>query len=364
MVERASWGNAGPVGSRQRLGAWSPLVALLVAACGGGQGTPEEPVGAESPAVAEPSGAPAAGEEAAGATGAEAEASAAAAPAEGGEAAATEGGPEGSPPSEGTTPGNLNPPVEDVHVFYIGHSLVGFRMPSMTSNLARSLERGSTWDAHIGIGANLGWIATQPQAGQGPPPLDALATGSWDTVVMTEAIDLRDQLAGSDTIRWAGHFYQAAVRANPDVRVYLYETWHFRDRDYDWRQRLTDDRRLWESIIDGVNRRHEGPDMMLVPAGTALAVLVDRIAAGQVPGVSSDEALFHDSAHTTDLGDYFVACVMFATLYRQSPVGGRRHTASREGVPYARVPEETARAFQEIAWEVVRQDPRAGVLRR
>lgn len=57
--------------------------------------------------------------------------------------------------------------------------------------------------------------------------------------------------------------------------------------------------------------------------------------------------LYHsDGSHPSLAGTYLASCVLFATIYDQSPVGG--------GLPVdSNMTEETARALQQIAWEAV-----------
>ncbi|WP_316857847.1 hypothetical protein [uncultured Cohaesibacter sp.] len=58
------------------------------------------------------------------------------------------------------------------------------------------------------------------------------------------------------------------------------------------------------------------------------------------------ELYFVDGKHPSLAGTYLAACVFFATLYDQSPVGGAIPIGSD-------MSEETARALQETAWKVV-----------
>jgi hypothetical protein len=161
-------------------------------------------------------------------------------------------------------------------------------------------------------------------------------------------------------VQYGGNFHAAALAGNPQTQSYLYETWHSTTTP-DWRGRLNTDLPKWLSIVDGINAAHEGADMLLVPAGQALGLLVDAIAAGTVPGVTSRDALFSDDIHLTPLGNYFVALVHYATLYRRSPVGLTGETVGRFAEQFPTVPPATAARLQEIAWQGVTSTPRSGV---
>jgi hypothetical protein len=63
------------------------------------------------------------------------------------------------------------------------------------------------------------------------------------------------------------------------------------------------------------------------------------------------DALFVDDIHLSDAGNYFVACVHFAALYRRSPEGLSGALTDAWGAPYEPLQDDTARALQRIAWE-------------
>lgn len=55
---------------------------------------------------------------------------------------------------------------------------------------------------------------------------------------------------------------------------------------------------------------------------------------------------YHDGVHPSISGTYLAACVFFATLYNQSPVGGAL-PVDTDMTP------ATAKALQQVAWETV-----------
>lgn len=247
------------------------------------------------------------------------------------------------------------------NVFFVGHSLVNWHMPHQLAAIAQSLDRQHSWAAHISIGAPIRWIHNNPDRGEGEEPFSALRSGEYDVFVWTEALPLHNHFDGGDTVDYGGRFYDIAVGANPNVQIYLYETWH--DRSPRWRRQIDEMRPIWEQAIDQINAAHQGPEMLLIPAGTAMARLYDRIRQGRVPGIRRFDQLFTDLIHLNHTGNYFVACVQYATIYGRSPVGAARNATGRFGSQIEGPSAATARAMQEIAWEVVRQDPRAGVAR-
>ncbi|HJL18264.1 MAG TPA: hypothetical protein RMH99_21550 [Sandaracinaceae bacterium LLY-WYZ-13_1] len=270
--------------------------------------------------------------------------------------------PDPSDPDAGEPP---PPPPTDgrdaASVFFVGHSLINFDMPEMLAGIGESGGVRHEWSAHIGNGAPLSWIWSHPERGDGADPHAELPSGRYDVLVLTEAIPLEDQMRYNDTVGYAERFVRLARDGDPNARVYLYETWHSLDGAYDWRARIESDRALWESVMDDVDARVDGPAMRMVPGGTALGRLVDRVEAGGVPGLGSRRDLFVDDIHLGDVGNYFIALVQYATIYQRSPVGVTASTVDRWGEPFAAPSPDAARVMQEIAWEVVSTDPRAGV---
>lgn len=248
------------------------------------------------------------------------------------------------------------------NVFFVGHSLINFHMPAMLDDIARSAGVTHAYAAQIGNGAPLWWIWEHPEDADGEDADVELPTGRYDVLVMTELIPIAQHVQYSDTADYAGRFYDLAMESNPATQVYFYETWYDVE-DPAWRANIDADREIWLSVVDEVNATRSGRDMLLVPAGAALGALVDRIAAGEVPGLSSRRDLFVDPIHLNDIGNYFIALVQFATIYRQSPVGVTATTTNPFGGEFEAPHPEAARIMQEIAWDVVSSDPRAGIAR-
>jgi hypothetical protein len=343
---------------------------------------------------------------------------------------------EGSQQATPTAPETLPPPgdpLSDLSVYWVGHSLMdgidtsedgALNIMGLVGHFAASRDEGYAMFPHTRPGSPLSenwyWRHTEP--------LEEIRERGhhYDVMVITEAVPLDPQIEWNASDFFARRFFCAAKMANPDMRFYVYETWHHRyaswedggyppPHTWDWRGRLSEDLSKWEAVAaaaatgDGVDTpeayawTHSGEDpagdctvrgtVGIVPVGQALAALYDRLQAppeGEDWGdlridalflngytdwpqewpVSEAEAdsidpnetiagltLYHPSLHPDDihlsaLGTYYAALVHYATLYRRSPVG----------LPPAQgVASDRARLLQELAWEVVREDPRTGV---
>ena len=249
-------------------------------------------------------------------------------------------------------------------VFLIGHSLVNHDMPQMLAALAEDAGITYSGGRQIINGANLQYQWNNSHDAEGTDAREALPTGDWDVLVMTEAVPLDNHLTWSDTHGFAAQFHDLAIAANPDTRTYIYETWHCINSglaagcewddndDVPWRERLEQDLPKWQGIADQLNSEIVGPDVRLVPAGQAMGLLHDRAEAGQIPGISQAFDLYRDDIHLTDVGDYFVALVMFASIFQSSPEGLTYEISDQWGVPYDLPDGQTAQVMQALAWEV------------
>lgn len=257
--------------------------------------------------------------------------------------------------------------------FFLGHSLVNFNMPNMVNKLSIAGSKAFSYNANIGNGANLLYHWNNPTTGQGSQWNTTLPQGGFEHLIITEAVPLLGHLQWSNTYKIADSLYQFASLHNPNIKYYLYETWHCNttgtptgcEWDNDdalmWRPRLTADLPKWEAIADSVNANHPNA-MLIIPAGQALARLNDSIDANKVPGITTINQLFSDDIHLTNIGNYFVACVMYGVIHKESPVGLPNQLTDEWGTPYAVYPTiSQANMLQKIAWETLCSYTRDGV---
>jgi hypothetical protein len=324
------------------------------------------------------------------------------------------------------------PPLSEATVYWVGHSLldgVDTSVPDATNIMAlvgRFAEAQSVsygMYPHITIGAPLS-INWYWRNGQHLPELRDSGSG-YDVMVMTEAIPLDAQIEWNASHFFARRFFCAAKRANPEMRVYIYETWHhlyasYEDAQYppphrwDWRGRLGEDWPKWGAIADaaatgtGVAVPEDyawpgsGEDpgecdvqgaVGVVPAGQALGALHDRLRAprpGESWGDLRVDALFlngyRDWPESWPLSEQEAAQVdPYAVIAGLTPYDTTRpvddihlsalgsyfvalvhyatvYRRSPVGLPALQgVSTSLAPMLQELVWEVVRGEPRTGV---
>lgn len=242
----------------------------------------------------------------------------------------------------------------------------------------------------------------------------------YDSMVLTEVIPLRESIRSEHSAFYVGRFACELVRQRPDAEIFLYHAWpHLQASDpdqgygspasYSFARRAREDRAFHDQLADraaagGVEnpdpiaRLGEPPTCALpsairiVPVGSVLAEIADRLERERVTYRGRDLAMTDlffnpylerpdgwpredldepsarailatmarpdperplDDIHPSDLGVYVSSLVHFAVLYRRSPIDLPPLADGLEP--------ETARWLQEIVWEIVLEDPRAGV---
>lgn len=250
-------------------------------------------------------------------------------------------------------------------VLYVGHSLVGPDLPSTVgAGLAAMGEPAST-AAQVINGAPLRHNFENGASAEGVNARETLTKGETDVLILTEAIPLIDHVRWNDSQGYIVKYASEALTANPNTTVYLYETWHSRKSGPEaavegdpnsvltWRERLTADLPIWESLVQGANAELGREVVRLLPAGQAMALLSDEVEAGNVPGVQSMDAFFSDDIHLTEKGEYFLALVHMAAITGRSteglPTKFTRSWRTRDGI----VSDDLARVLQEISSKAV-----------
>jgi hypothetical protein len=201
---------------------------------------------------------------------------------------------------------------------------------------------------------------------------DAVDSGDYDAVVMTEMVEIRSAIRYHDSPDYLHRWAKRALAANPDTRVFLYETWHQIDDPEGWLTRLDRDLdRYWEGeLLARAQATRDLPKPIhVIPAGQVLARFARAVAEhGGLEDVASERDLFAreaagslDTIHVNDLGAYLVALTHYAVLYQRSPVGLPHRLLRANGTRAQAAAPETARLMQEVVWEVVTSYPKTGV---
>ena len=252
-------------------------------------------------------------------------------------------------------------------VLMVGHSLFGPTGPTMLEEALLTGTGHGSVQAQIINGAPLKYNWERSAEAQGVDARAVLPQGAITHLILTEAIPLDNHVKWSQTDIFAQAFTGLAVAANPDVRIYVQETWHSlksgtgeevaydAKADIPWRLRLDRDLPVWEGIVTDIaaGLTSDTASVSLIPAGQAMALLHDEIEVGRVEGLDNIAQLFDDDIHLNDMGHYFVAMVQFATLTGRDPLGLSRDLTDSYGQPFDTPDQDLARALQRIAWTAV-----------
>jgi hypothetical protein len=266
-------------------------------------------------------------------------------------------------------------PATSLRAFYSGHSLADgvpaevlaiahsrgqnleFEFQSMPGSLIRQRTKGEDPDAPgwpgFSAGKNRAGSGLDVEAELRRRPAHGPNPSAYDVLVVTERHDLPYAIYHEHTLRYLRVLQDRLIEGNPQAKTLLYHSWL--EIDLAAPQKFVDYERaalpLWECVASAVNRglAADGrPDRISVlPGGTALAELVERLVQGNVAGATGAtprervQALFTDDVHLTPLGRYFIGAVHYAALFGQSPEGG----AAPAGVS-----PELAAELQRLAW--------------
>lgn len=266
----------------------------------------------------------------------------------------------------------LAPPQQAISVYHLGHSLVGQHMPAMLAQLAGG---NHSYSSQLGWGSHLRqhWDPDIPVKGfeesnqhpQHRDPHEAMASGDYNAVVLTEAVEIRQSIKYHDSQRYLRDWAKAAWSGNPETRVYLYETWHRLDDPEGWLKRVDLDlKRYWEGEILRRTLAYDDVTQAIyvIPGGQVMAAFARRAeAAGGIGPINDHKDLFKDQIHFNDFGVYLMALTHYAVFYGRSPVGLPHQLLLANGDPADDPGPEAALAMQETVWEVVTAYPPSGV---
>ncbi len=263
-------------------------------------------------------------------------------------------------------------------VFFSGHSLLDAPLQAHFASVAASLGDEVEWNRQ-NIGGSSIWRRMRGEnreseqwrglregdnrAGQG---LDVVAelrapatiTGrTYDALVITEWHRALDAILWNDTTRYLRRYHELLVQRNAAAVTYFYEPWlDIADKNdpRDWIEYERALSPIWQCVTTRINvsLQHEGrADRVLsLPAGAALAALIERLMASDHPFPPRESLeqrinrVIYDGVHVTPLGSYYMALVTYASLYRRPP-------ASSWHPP--EVSSEQAAFLQRVAWDFI-----------
>lgn len=142
-------------------------------------------------------------------------------------------------------------------------------------------------------------------------------------------------------------FFAAAQRDNPNIKLWLYSVWpNNRDPKYQtatawdaWCHRRLAENEITRTGIDEVNG---GKPVGIIPAGTGLGHLRDRLGMSQQQFITTH---FKDGIHLSPTGAYFVGLLFYSAAIGQPPA--ERVTS------HGSLTASVAAVYKQVAWEVI-----------
>jgi len=193
-------------------------------------------------------------------------------------------------------------------------------------------------------------------------PLHELSTGTVDVLAMTAT---RPWLYTESEAEACAYFGKLLLENNPDARIFIHDYWTI----------LTPDGSLYPELHgwDNVRGMHMGAvkiinlmanelnhKVYIVPAGAAVQVMREKIAAGELEGYKNPDDVMSDSIHLSEMGRYVQACLTFCGAYRYDVrklpgdvVGGR----GRQRLKFS---PHDATIIHQVVYETVRNTPYSG----
>lgn len=317
--------------------------------------------------------------------------------------------------------------INSAKVYWVGHSLISstYSQDSNTVNLiqlmntlASSQNKTYNYHKHTTPGAPIGWNwGANPNAWNDIEDLiqPLINTshgeyGTFDVMVVTEGIDVTSSFQWWKSSFYARKFYNAAKNANPNTRLFLYESWHhfnasddnFRSiygpmEDFNWDTYMTSVRPTWNTILDYASNpsltqdapdyTYQGPgedpglgdgllEICLIPTGEVFQSVLDRLNQNLATddwsyngGNLNPKDFFEnpldnfpsdlttrvdpsrplDDIHPSNVLIYLNALVHYAVIYQDNPIN---LPASNN------VPSNIADIFKDVVWNIVNSNTR------
>jgi len=224
---------------------------------------------------------------------------------------------------------NLQASESCIRVLFIGNSYTYVNdLPNTFVNLARSGGHQTT----VGMSAQGGWMLSDHV--KSSDTIAKINSGKWNFVVLQEQSEVPAfQQSRTQEMYPAASILVGDIRQVGAVPIFLI-TWAYRDGLP--ANRMPNYESMQAQIDNGYLITAEALGAPVAPVGYAWQAVRN-----QYPQINLWQ---DDGSHPTEEGTYLAACVFYADIFRQSPLG-----SSYQG----NLSQETAQALQKIAADVV-----------
>lgn len=241
------------------------------------------------------------------------------------------------------------PTRNPANIFISGHSLLREPIPSDLESIAKGFGYALDWNQQYLEGSTIeertngqregDYRSGKDRNGGAIDVLEELKSPKehenvpYETLLITEQHDLLQSLIRSDTVGYLKEFHDAFLKRDPQGATYFYQPWQFLDRKDDPRRWIAYEKAaspMWACVVAQVNADlaadGRSDRIATIPAGRALAVLIERATQGTgVPAISKPtvrgtvDSLIADDVHLTGLGSYYISLVIYASIFQNDP---------------------------------------------
>jgi hypothetical protein len=241
--------------------------------------------------------------------------------------------------------GTAAPAAEPQKILMIGNSLTyTYDIPTILERFAIATKRTLKVTRHVAGGQTLTWHWTNPSGKANLTAPQEIAKGGYDLVILQDSGQpLAKSSDGAEAFAKVIPDYVRAIRgASMQAMLYMAHP----------TAKGVNPEGL-QPIIDAYAKAADAQAIACAPSVLAFIRFNEKNPKIALLDGQSDRkyALGKAGTHHSPFGAYLAACTLYATIYRQSPVGIEFHAAFDGGKEFP-IDAADATAAQEIAWQV------------
>ncbi|MCP4453754.1 MAG: hypothetical protein GY809_20020 [Planctomycetes bacterium] len=231
----------------------------------------------------------------------------------------------------------------------------------------QSMVDASGLDLKAGRSNIYGNMSTVQQRATGRPldrgnPLHDLASGTVDVLAMTATRPWRYTSAEAKACTFFG---RQLLKHSPNARLFIHDYWTVSPPD----RSLYPELHGWDNVrgmnlgaikIIHLMARALNHRVYIIPIGTAVQVMREKILAGKLEAYKHPRDLMSDSIHLSEMGRYIQACLTFCGACRYDVRQLPRHVVDSRGQTRLTFTASDARVIHQVVYDTVRNTPYSG----
>jgi hypothetical protein len=239
------------------------------------------------------------------------------------------------------------PSPQPKRILMIGNSLTyTYGIPSILEKFAEASKKKLSITAHTAGGKDLAWHWANPNRAGGMTAKEEIEKGGFDLVIVQEYSNVLQKAEGRESFQKMAPEYVKAIRAK-SMKAMLYMA-HPTAKAVDAKQ--------LKPIVEGNTEMSQKLDVACAPVALAFIAFNEKYPKIALIDAQTDRKYGTGKAmtHQSPFGSYLAACVLYAAIYHESPVG-LSFAGAFDGKKEIPIEAADAKAAQEVAWEVWRE---------